>query len=117
MNLFEKNVINENDFMNKIYSYGPFPLQGLEELREKLTFNITPFQQGDVHGSNRSKKGAKTRNGNGLSSMKLNSEKGQGGDDGMGNQKDQSLIPDIDELDFSRGEPSLRKTEDVKNSK
>jgi len=43
--LFDPNVINENDLINKIYSYGEFPLEGLQELREKFTFNITPFLQ------------------------------------------------------------------------
>ena len=42
--LFDQNVIDENDLINKIYSYGSFPLNGIEELREKFTFSITPFQ-------------------------------------------------------------------------
>ena len=71
--LFEKDVVNDNDLMNKIYSYGPFPLGGLEELREKLTFNINPFQQASsLQSSNR--RGAKARsNALGLSNLKLNS--------------------------------------------
>ena len=42
--LFEQTTLDENNLIDKIYSYGPFPLVGLEELREKFTFNITPFQ-------------------------------------------------------------------------
>lgn len=43
--LFDENVVCENDLINKIYSYGQFPLPGLQELRERFTFNITPFAQ------------------------------------------------------------------------
>lgn len=43
--LFDQNVIDQNDLIEKIYSYGSFPLLGIEELREKFTFNITPFHQ------------------------------------------------------------------------
>ena len=60
--LFDPSVINENDFINKIYSYGSFPLVGLVELREKFTFNITPFQQLTL---------PKVSNGESLSSLKL----------------------------------------------
>lgn len=42
--LFDRDFIDENDLINKIYSYGAFPLDDLEDLREKFTFNITPFQ-------------------------------------------------------------------------
>ncbi|CAF0808804.1 unnamed protein product [Brachionus calyciflorus] len=38
--LFDQNLIEENDLINKIFSYGPFPLS---EMREKFTFNINPF--------------------------------------------------------------------------
>jgi hypothetical protein len=42
--LLDKTSIDEeNDLINKIYSYGSFPLPGLKELKEKFTFNITPF--------------------------------------------------------------------------
>jgi hypothetical protein len=45
--LLEKNsAIDENELIDKIYAYGAFPLPGLTELREKFTFNITPFIQG-----------------------------------------------------------------------
>jgi hypothetical protein len=44
--LLDQSSMDENDLLNKIYSYGPFPLPGLKELREKFTFNITPFIQG-----------------------------------------------------------------------
>lgn len=70
--LFEKDVINENDLMNKIYSYGPFPLSGLEELREKLTFNITPFQQASSLQSAERGSKAKRKQDQGLSHLKLN---------------------------------------------
>ena len=33
-----------NELIAKIYSYGAFPMPGLYELREKFTFNITPFR-------------------------------------------------------------------------
>ena len=42
--LFDQNATDENNLIDKIYSYGTFPLTGLEELREKFTFNINPFQ-------------------------------------------------------------------------
>jgi TBC1 domain family member 30 len=42
--LFDQNTVDENNLIEKIYSYGAFPLIGLEELREKFTFNINPFQ-------------------------------------------------------------------------
>jgi hypothetical protein len=42
--LFDENVINGNDLVARVYSYGSFPLVGLAELREKFTFNITPFK-------------------------------------------------------------------------
>jgi hypothetical protein len=42
--LFDQNSADENNLIEKIYSYGTFPLNGLEELREKFTFNINPFQ-------------------------------------------------------------------------
>jgi hypothetical protein len=42
--LLNDNLINENELIEKIYSYGSVPLTGLNELREKYTFNIKPFQ-------------------------------------------------------------------------
>ena len=42
--LFDQNAADENNLVEKIYSYGTFPLASLEELREKFTFNINPFQ-------------------------------------------------------------------------
>ena len=35
LRLLDKNSIDENELINKVYSYGPFPLHGLKELREK----------------------------------------------------------------------------------
>lgn len=66
--LFDKGVLNENDLMNKIFSYGPFPLAGLEDLRENLTFNITPFQQMCLPNSKENKS---RNNGESLSNIKL----------------------------------------------
>ncbi len=65
--LFEKDVINENELMNKIYSYGPFPLSDLQELREKLTFNINPFQQMALPVKEKAR-----NSGDSLSNLKLN---------------------------------------------
>ena len=102
VNLFDKNVLNENDFMVRIYSYGPFPLSGLEEMREKLTFNISPFQENVNERSNGGVKGIGkvSRSGSiGLSSLKL----GDG---------DRALIPGIDDAGNTgslNGELSLRK--------
>ena len=42
--LLNDNLINEIELTEKIYSYGPVPLSGFNELREKYTFNIKPFQ-------------------------------------------------------------------------
>lgn len=42
--LFDQNTIEENNLIEKIFSYGSFPLPSLNELREKFTFNINPFQ-------------------------------------------------------------------------
>jgi hypothetical protein len=61
--LFDENVVGENDLIEKIYSYGEFPLAGLEELREKFTFNITPFQQIDQNSGKKE----------GLLNLKINS--------------------------------------------
>lgn len=44
MRLFDQNTIEENNLIDKIFSYGSFPLEGLSELRERFTFNINPFQ-------------------------------------------------------------------------
>ncbi len=65
--LFDQNVIDENDLVNKIYSYGSFPLSGISELREKFTFSITPFQIG-LDSTNKSKKCES------LSNLKLNTD-------------------------------------------
>lgn len=35
--LFDESVGGENELIDKIYSYGPFPLPSLDELREKFT--------------------------------------------------------------------------------
>jgi len=95
VNLFDKHVLKENEFMAKVYSYGPFPLAGLEDLREKLMFNISPFQAQ----SNLSK--TKPRSGSiGLSSLKLTSD-------------DKSdLLPDI----TASNELSLRSTQPASSS-
>jgi hypothetical protein len=69
--LFDQNVIDENDLVNKIYSYGSFPLSGISELREKFTFSITPFQIG-LDSTNKSKKSES------LSNLKLNTDKTTG---------------------------------------
>ena len=37
-------LISESELIGKIYSYGPTPLTGFNEIREKYTFNIKPFQ-------------------------------------------------------------------------
>ncbi|RNA24186.1 TBC1 domain family member [Brachionus plicatilis] len=42
--LFDQNVMEENQLIDKMFSYGAFPLDGLSDLREKFTFNINPFQ-------------------------------------------------------------------------
>merc|ERR1712127_804754 len=69
----ESSILDEKELMNKIYSYGPFPLRGLAELREKFTFNITPFQQ-QMHATLEQKRAKRNYDGNedkGLSSLKL----------------------------------------------
>ncbi len=72
--MFDQNVIDENELIQKIYSYGPFPLKGLEELREKFTFNITPFQ--NITSSN-STDTHSSKNKEGLSHLKLNFDSDQ----------------------------------------
>jgi len=99
VNLFDKNVLNENEFMAKIYSYGPFPLTGLVELREKFMFNITPFQSQQSLSDKRS--GSNTKRGSmNLSGLKLSSN-----DDG-------ELLPGIQ----SSNELSLRSHQNAGSS-
>lgn len=107
--LFDHNVINENDLMNKIYSYGPFPLAGLEELREKLTFNISPFQQ-SLNNSKDKRRRSRLRD-NGLSSLRLNNQNSA--------NNDNSLIPDLEESNFKSDnlELTFRKDEEIKCNK
>ncbi|KAI8511423.1 hypothetical protein Bbelb_105230 [Branchiostoma belcheri] len=37
------NLIDPNELVQTVYSLAPFPFPGLDELREKYTYNITPF--------------------------------------------------------------------------
>uniref|UniRef100_A0A671T0P6 TBC1 domain family member 30 n=1 Tax=Sinocyclocheilus anshuiensis TaxID=1608454 RepID=A0A671T0P6_9TELE len=41
--MLEHNLIDSNDLMQMVYSMAPFPFPQLAELREKYTYNITPF--------------------------------------------------------------------------
>ncbi|XP_051977015.1 TBC1 domain family member 30-like isoform X2 [Xyrauchen texanus] len=41
--ILEHNRINSNELMQMVYSMAPFPFPQLAELREKYTYNITPF--------------------------------------------------------------------------
>ncbi|KAF4114879.1 TBC1 domain family member 30 isoform X2 [Onychostoma macrolepis] len=41
--MLEHNLIDSNDLMQTVYSMAPFPFPQLAELREKYTYNITPF--------------------------------------------------------------------------
>ncbi|XP_043092617.1 TBC1 domain family member 30 isoform X2 [Puntigrus tetrazona] len=41
--MLENNLIDSNELMQTVYSMAPFPFPQLAELREKYTYNITPF--------------------------------------------------------------------------
>ncbi|XP_051546628.1 TBC1 domain family member 30-like isoform X2 [Myxocyprinus asiaticus] len=41
--MLEHKLINSNELMHTVYSMAPFPFPQLAELREKYTYNITPF--------------------------------------------------------------------------
>ncbi|NWJ05619.1 TBC30 protein, partial [Crypturellus undulatus] len=41
--MLEDSLIDSNDFMQTVYSMAQFPFPQLAELREKYTYNITPF--------------------------------------------------------------------------
>ncbi|CAH2277795.1 TBC1 domain family member 30 isoform X1 [Pelobates cultripes] len=41
--MLEDNLIDSNELMQTVYSMAPFPFPQLAELREKYTYNITPF--------------------------------------------------------------------------
>uniref|UniRef100_A0A8C1UDN5 TBC1 domain family member 30 n=1 Tax=Cyprinus carpio TaxID=7962 RepID=A0A8C1UDN5_CYPCA len=41
--MLEHNLIDSNELMQTVYSVAPFPFPQLAELREKYTYNITPF--------------------------------------------------------------------------
>ncbi|XDV24599.1 hypothetical protein PO909_028725 [Leuciscus waleckii] len=41
--MLERNLIDSNELMQTVYSMAPFPFPQLAELREKYTYNITPF--------------------------------------------------------------------------
>ncbi|KAM8974635.1 TBC1 domain family member 30 isoform 1-T1 [Pelodytes ibericus] len=41
--MLEDNLIESNELMQIVYSMAPFPFPQLAELREKYTYNITPF--------------------------------------------------------------------------
>ncbi|KAK7149916.1 hypothetical protein R3I94_009287 [Phoxinus phoxinus] len=41
--MLEHNLIDSNELMQTVYSMAPFPFPQLAELREKYTYNITPF--------------------------------------------------------------------------
>ncbi|XP_055046911.2 TBC1 domain family member 30 isoform X2 [Misgurnus anguillicaudatus] len=41
--MLEHNLIDSNELMQTVYSMAPFPFPQLTELREKYTYNITPF--------------------------------------------------------------------------
>ncbi|XP_053319376.1 TBC1 domain family member 30-like isoform X2 [Spea bombifrons] len=41
--MLEDNIIDSNELMQTVYSMAPFPFPQLSELREKYTYNITPF--------------------------------------------------------------------------
>jgi len=40
-----KKIIDADNLIKEIYNFGPFPTPILPELRQKFSFNITPFQQ------------------------------------------------------------------------
>ncbi|CAM9877056.1 unnamed protein product [Lampetra fluviatilis] len=42
--MLEKNLVDCKELMQTVYSMAPFPFPQLVELREKYTYNITPFQ-------------------------------------------------------------------------
>ena len=44
-------------FLQKVYTMAPFPFPHLSELREKYTYNITPFSAAMSTGGQRSKRG------------------------------------------------------------
>lgn len=39
----EDGIIETEELMQRVYSMAPFPFPNLAELREKYTYNITPF--------------------------------------------------------------------------
>ncbi|KAM8800386.1 TBC1 domain family member 30 isoform 2-T2 [Rhynchonycteris naso] len=41
--MLENDLLESHDLMQTVYSMGPFPFPQLAELREKYTYNITPF--------------------------------------------------------------------------
>lgn len=93
--LFDQNVIDENDLINKIYSYGPFPLNGITELREKFTFSITPFQMFGLQQQNNSKKS------DSLSNLKLTSNNNNNNSNTphIGNLINTDIINENDDID------------------
>ncbi|CAF1157087.1 unnamed protein product [Didymodactylos carnosus] len=43
--LLDEKIIDVDNLIRDIYAFGPFPTSILSELRQKFSFNITPFQQ------------------------------------------------------------------------
>ncbi|CAF4922767.1 unnamed protein product, partial [Rotaria sp. Silwood1] len=43
--LLDEKIIDANNLIKEIYNFGPFPTPMLSDLRQKFSFNITPFQQ------------------------------------------------------------------------
>jgi hypothetical protein len=102
--LFDQNVIDENDLINKIYSYGPFPLNGITELREKFTFSITPFQMFGLQQQNNSKKS------DSLSNLKLTSNNNNNSNTPpIGNLINTDIINENDDIDNPSATNNLKK--------
>ncbi|CAF5127562.1 unnamed protein product, partial [Rotaria socialis] len=43
--LLDEKIIDADNLIKEIYNFGPFPTPILSDLRQKFSFNITPFQQ------------------------------------------------------------------------
>ncbi|CAF4309025.1 unnamed protein product [Rotaria sp. Silwood2] len=43
--LLDEKIIDADNLIKEIYNFGPFPTPMLSDLRQKFSFNITPFQQ------------------------------------------------------------------------
>ena len=100
--LFDQSVTDENNLIDKIYSYGPFPLAGLEELREKFTFNINPFQTSMENNvlSEKSKRKANES----LSQLKLSNGKTNGANSSIKEAELISIESKNDSLDLKNSQ-------------